>query len=53
MNKKKPIPYGISDFKDVVTNYYYIDKTKFIPTIEEYGAFLYLIRPRWFGKSLF
>ena len=50
---KKPIPYGISDFKDVVTNYYYIDKTKFIPTIEEYGAFLYLIRPRRFGKSLF
>ena len=49
----KPIPYGISDFKDVVTNYYYIDKTKFIPTIEEYGAFLYLIRPRRFGKSLF
>ena len=51
--KKKPIPYGISDFKDVVQNYYYIDKTKFIPIIEQTGSFLYLIRPRRFGKSLF
>ena len=50
---KKPIPYGLSDFKDVLTNYYYVDKTKFIPKIEEYGRFLYLIRPRRFGKSLF
>jgi len=51
--QKKPIPYGISDFKDVVANYYYADKTKFIHNIEEYGAFLYMIRPRRFGKSLF
>ena len=50
---KKPIPYGISDFKDVVQNYYYIDKTKFIPIIEQTGSFLYLIRSRRFGKSLF
>jgi len=53
MQKKKLIPYGISDFKDVVVNYYYIDKTKFIPLVENYGSFLYLIRPRRFGKSLF
>lgn len=53
MQNKKPIPYGISDFKDVVSNYYYIDKTKFIPLVENYGSFLYLIRPRRFGKSLF
>ena len=53
MNKKKKLPYGISDFKDVVQNYYYIDKTKFIPIIEQTGSFLYLIRPRRFGKSLF
>ena len=49
---KKPIPYGISDFKDVVTNYYYIDKTSYIPLIEQTGSFLYLIRPRRFGKTL-
>jgi len=50
---KKLLPYGISDFKEVVSNCYYIDKTHFIPKIERYGRFLYLIRPRRFGKSLF
>ena len=52
MNKKS-IPYGISDLKDVLEDYYYIDKTKFIPLVEQTGSFLYLIRPRRFGKSLF
>jgi len=48
------IPYGISDFRDLkLENYYYIDKTHFIPKIEQYGRYLYLIRPRRFGKSLF
>ncbi|SHO81726.1 hypothetical protein MNB_SV-15-1272 [hydrothermal vent metagenome] len=48
------LPYGISDFRDVkLNNYYYIDKTHFIPKIELYGRYLYLIRPRRFGKSLF
>ncbi len=50
----KPIPYGLSDFKRVLKEgYYYVDKTNYIPLIEEYGNFLYLIRPRRFGKSLF
>ena len=49
----KNIPYGMADFKDVVSNYYYIDKTKYIPLLEQYGNFLYFIRPRRFGKSLF
>ena len=50
----KSIPYGLSDFKRVLEeDYYYVDKTKYIPLIEEYGNFLYLIRPRRFGKSLF
>ncbi len=48
------LPYGISDFRDVkLEKYYYIDKTHFIPKIEQYGRYLYLIRPRRFGKSLF
>ena len=52
--RMKAIPYGLSDFKRVLEEeYYYIDKTMFIPLIEEYGNFLYLIRPRRFGKSLF
>jgi hypothetical protein len=50
----KSIPYGLSDFKRVLEeDYYYVDKTNYIPLIEEYGNFLYLIRPRRFGKSLF
>ena len=47
------IPYGISDFCGVKKeHFYYIDKTSFIPKLEQYGRFLYLIRPRRFGKSL-
>ena len=48
------LPYGISDFRRVKQeNYYYIDKTHFIPKIEQQPPFLYFIRPRRFGKSLF
>jgi len=48
------LPYGLSDFRRIkLENYYYVDKTHFIPKIEEQPAFLYLIRPRRFGKSLF
>ncbi len=49
----KKIPYGISDFKRVqIQDYYFIDKTKFIPEIENQGSFLMFLRPRRFGKSL-
>ncbi|MCX6579953.1 MAG: AAA family ATPase [Candidatus Aminicenantes bacterium] len=49
----KKIPYGISDFNDFrVKNLYYVDKTRFIRDIEEKGSYLFLIRPRRFGKSL-
>ncbi len=48
------LPYGMSDFLDLkIENYYYIDKTDYIPKIELYGRYIYLIRPRRFGKSLF
>ncbi|MCI0471461.1 MAG: AAA family ATPase, partial [Candidatus Aminicenantes bacterium] len=50
----KKIPYGVSDFNDFrVKNLYYVDKTRFIRDIEEKGSYLFLIRPRRFGKSLF
>jgi hypothetical protein len=54
MNKKtKKIPYGISDFEIMrKANYYYIDKTEFIETIENSSRYLFFIRPRRFGKSL-
>ena len=42
------LPYGMSDFRDVkLENYYYVDKTHFIPKIEQYGRYLYLIRRIW------
>ncbi len=49
----KKIPYGISDFQAVsLDNFYYVDKTRFVKEIEESPRFLFLIRPRRFGKSL-
>ena len=50
----KKIPYGISDFQRFSNDeYYYVDKTRFIEEIEKSPSFLFLIRPRRFGKSLF
>jgi len=49
----KKNPYGITDFEIIrKENYYYIDKTKFIKTIEDSPRYLFFIRPRRFGKSL-
>ncbi len=54
MNTYKKIPYGISSYKTIrQDNCYYVDKTRYIPQIEEAGNFLFLIRPRRFGKSSF
>ncbi len=48
------IPYGQSNFKTVISeNYVYVDKTRFIRTLEDEGRFSILLRPRRFGKSLF
>lgn len=50
----KKIPYGLTDYVRVLTeNYYYVDKTRYIDDLEKTAAFLFLIRPRRFGKSLF
>ncbi|MDQ5767693.1 AAA family ATPase [Thiothrix subterranea] len=47
------IPYGISNFKDLITGgYVYIDKTDYIAKLEEAGKYHILLRPRRFGKSL-
>ena len=49
----KQIPYGITDFARMRReNYYYVDKTMFIEKIEMQPPYLFLIRPRRFGKSL-
>ena len=53
MNKIKKLPYGVSDFEYVMRgNYYYVDKTMYIPLIENQPNYLMFIRPRRFGKSL-
>ena len=50
----KKIPYGLTDYLRIVTeDYYYVDKTRYIEDLEKTAAFLFLIRPRRFGKSLF
>ncbi len=52
MNLK--IPYGESNFKTIQTGgYVYIDKTRYISQLEEVGKYIFLLRPRRFGKSLF
>ena len=52
MSEIKRIPYGVSDFQSIQReNQYYVDKTMFIPKIERTN-FVFLIRPRRFGKSL-
>ncbi len=48
------IPYGISSFTRLrEEGYYYVDKTAYIRTLELCGPFLFFVRPRRFGKSLF
>ena len=55
MDKKiKMLPYGISGFKEVRENdMYCVDKSMYLPRLERAGHFLFLIRPRRFGKSVF
>ncbi|HEY89454.1 MAG TPA: AAA family ATPase, partial [Thermoflexia bacterium] len=46
-------PYGISDFHKLITeDYFYVDRTAYIRTVEEVGPVLLFLRPRRFGKSL-
>jgi hypothetical protein len=45
-------PYGISDFRKIITQgYYYRDRTIAIPLLEQNDSALF-IRPRRFWKSL-
>ena len=53
-NTVKRVPYGVSDFVNVMErNQYYVDKTMYIPLLEDQADNLFFIRPRRFGKSLF
>ena len=49
----RQLPMGISDFERISNeNCYYVDKTMFIPRLEAASSYLFLVRPRRFGKSL-
>ena len=50
---RKPLPVGLSDFKRVVSEYYYVDKTDMIRDIIDFATPVSLFtRPRRFGKTL-
>ena len=50
---RKRIPYGVMNFERLRSeNSYYVDKTMYIPRIEQGHPFFFFIRPRRFGKSL-
>ena len=54
MTHTKLLPYGVSDFKQIrMENMYTVDKTWYIKKMEQTDHFLFLIRPRRFGKSVF
>ena len=55
MNKNmKRLPYGINDFEAVIEqNQYYVDKTMYLPLLENQPSNIIFIRPRRFGKSIF
>ena len=50
----KKIPIGVEDFKEIIiSNYYYVDKTRLIEDIIKHGLKVKLFtRPRRFGKTL-
>ena len=48
-----PIPYGRGNFRAIrLDGCLYVDKTRFIRTLEQEGRYAFFIRPRRFGKSL-
>ncbi len=49
----KPLPIGVSDFRDACDNYYYVDKTMLIKDfLDERAKVSLFTRPRRFGKTL-
>jgi len=49
----KKLPIGISDFKElIINNYIYVDKTRYIYELLSSSKYIFLSRPRRFGKSL-
>lgn len=50
---KSPYPIGIQTFSEIIEEgYTYVDKTSYIKSLVDFGKFIFLSRPRRFGKSL-
>ena len=50
---RKPLPIGVSDYREASTNYYYVDKTLLIKDfLDERSKVSLFTRPRRFGKTL-
>jgi len=51
---KKPLPIGVDNFEDIISNeYYYVDKTLMIKELLDMkGKVTLFTRPRRFGKTL-
>ena len=50
---RRPLPIGVSDFRDACANYYYVDKTMLIREfLDERAKVSLFTRPRRFGKTL-
>ena len=51
----KKLPYGISNYEELIRdNYYYVDKTKYLEMLENLAEKrIMFLRPRKFGKTLF
>ncbi len=50
----KRLPLGIQTFKEIIEdNYLYVDKTKIAYDLITKNIYIFLSRPRRFGKSLF
>ena len=50
---RRPLPIGVSDYRNAVSNYYYVDKTLLIrDLIDERPMVALFTRPRRFGKTL-
>ncbi|MBV7337558.1 AAA family ATPase [Chloroflexi bacterium TSY] len=49
------LPYSVSDFDSLVREgYHYVDRTSYIEQLEELvDKYIFFLRPRRFGKSLF
>ena len=53
MARQKRYPIGIQTFSKIIKgDYTYVDKTAFIPDLIATGQYIFLSRPRRFGKSL-